>query len=405
MLAAANDRLFAELARRLELDDDERFATNASRVAHRDELAALAAGAPGSRADRVLARAAAQGSPSRPCRRSARPRSTRRRARSGSCRRWTGASGSPSRCASTASASAWTRRRPSWVSRPGRPGRELAAEQPFEPLRHLDERVEVDAGLDAVALEQVDEILGRDVPVALGAKGQPPSPPTDASSTVAPASSAATAFGVARVPRVVEVAADRAAEPGDLLRQRADLPRRGDADRVGEDELVRAAEALREREDAAGSTSPSNGQPNATLIVTVAGRSAAARIRSTRAAASSTDAFAFRCENDSVAASVDVEPVERRRLQPLVALLVQHEPGVLDALAALDRRDHLLGAGHLRHAVVADEARRPRSLGRPAPASRFTSSARTAGASTSGSFCSPSRGPTSQRITNRNRTR
>ena len=42
MLAAANDRLFAELARRLDLDDgDGRFATNASRVAHREELAAV----------------------------------------------------------------------------------------------------------------------------------------------------------------------------------------------------------------------------------------------------------------------------------------------------------------------------------------------------------------------------
>ena len=41
MLAAANDRLFAELARRLELPADERFATNASRVAHREELATL----------------------------------------------------------------------------------------------------------------------------------------------------------------------------------------------------------------------------------------------------------------------------------------------------------------------------------------------------------------------------
>ena len=39
-----------------------------------------------------------------------------------------------------------------------------------------------------------------------------------------------------------------------------------------------------------------------------------------------------------------------------MALLVQNEPGVLDALAALDPRDHLLGAGHLRHAVVANEA-------------------------------------------------
>jgi len=41
MVAAANDRLFAELARRLDLPADERFATNASRVEHREELAAL----------------------------------------------------------------------------------------------------------------------------------------------------------------------------------------------------------------------------------------------------------------------------------------------------------------------------------------------------------------------------
>lgn len=41
MLAAANDRLFTELAQRLELPADDRFETNASRVAHRDELAAL----------------------------------------------------------------------------------------------------------------------------------------------------------------------------------------------------------------------------------------------------------------------------------------------------------------------------------------------------------------------------
>jgi crotonobetainyl-CoA:carnitine CoA-transferase CaiB-like acyl-CoA transferase len=41
MLAVANDRLYAQLARTLELPDDERFATNASRVAHRDELADL----------------------------------------------------------------------------------------------------------------------------------------------------------------------------------------------------------------------------------------------------------------------------------------------------------------------------------------------------------------------------
>src|SRR5439155_4206246 len=41
---------------------------------------------------------------------------------------------------------------------------ERAAEQRLEPLWHLDERVEIDPGLDAFPLEQEDEILGGDVP-------------------------------------------------------------------------------------------------------------------------------------------------------------------------------------------------------------------------------------------------
>jgi crotonobetainyl-CoA:carnitine CoA-transferase CaiB-like acyl-CoA transferase len=41
MLAVGNDRLYGELARRLGLPDDERFATNTSRVQHRGVLAAL----------------------------------------------------------------------------------------------------------------------------------------------------------------------------------------------------------------------------------------------------------------------------------------------------------------------------------------------------------------------------
>ncbi len=53
-------------------------------------------------------------------------------------------------------------------------------------------------------------------PVARGAKGQPPMPPTDASSTVAPASTAASAFAIPGVARVVQVGPDgrsRAGEP------------------------------------------------------------------------------------------------------------------------------------------------------------------------------------------------
>src|SRR3712207_7563623 len=63
------------------------------------------------------------------------------------------------------------------LSRPGargrgrRPARErpravdaagqLAAQRALEPLRDADQRVEVDARLDALALEQVDEVLDR----------------------------------------------------------------------------------------------------------------------------------------------------------------------------------------------------------------------------------------------------
>ena len=46
----------------------------------------------------------------------------------------------------------------------------------------------------------------------------------------------------------------------------------------------------------------------------------------------------------------EVHLVEPALEQPVVALLVQREPGVDDALAALDRGDDLLRAGHLRHA-------------------------------------------------------
>ena len=88
------------------------------------------------------------------------------------------------------------------------------------------------------------------------------------------------------VARVVPVEAGRAR----ALEQRPHLTRRGDADRVGEDDLGPskrpASSATRP-----GSTRPSNGQPKATLIVTVAGTCAAARIWSTRATASSSEAL------------------------------------------------------------------------------------------------------------------
>ena len=48
-----------------------------------------------------------------------------------------------------------------------------------------------------------------------------------------------------------------------------------------------------------------------------------------------------------------IEPAGREALE---ALLVQHEADVLDSVATLDSLDDLLGAGHLRHCVVTDEA-------------------------------------------------
>src|SRR2546423_15261123 len=38
------------------------------------------------------------------------------------------------------------------------------AEHALEPLRDADERIEIDAGVDPLALQEIDEILGRDVP-------------------------------------------------------------------------------------------------------------------------------------------------------------------------------------------------------------------------------------------------
>src|SRR5881398_3224671 len=65
----------------------------------------------------------------------------------------------------------------------------------------------------------------------------------------------------------------------------------------------------------------------------------------------------------------DVDAVELGLPQPLEALLVDDEAGVLDRVAPLDPCGHLLGPGHLRHAVVPHEAGRldPRQAGRREP--------------------------------------
>ena len=141
-----------------------------------------------------------------------------------------------------------------------------------------------------------------------GANGQPPSPPTDASSTVAPASSAAQAFAtpVLRVswkwPPTTDfvflehkLSTSARTRPGvatPIVSASTTSPAPADARRSARSRTTPP------------STSPSNGQPKEQLIVAVAGRSDARRISSTRSVASARDAFAFRRLNVSVAASV-----------------------------------------------------------------------------------------------------
>ena len=122
-------------------------------------------------------------------------------------------------------------------------------------------------------MEQVDEVLGGDVP-GRPRRERAAADPADRRVEHGRARlERGEAFAIAGVARVVQVHADRRAELAPAPTSVLDLPRDGDADRVGEDDLVRArgGQPLRERRATRpGSTAPSNGQPNATPIVTVA---------------------------------------------------------------------------------------------------------------------------------------
>ena len=185
----------------------------------------------------------------------------------------------------------------------------------------------------------------------------------------------------------MQVDADRDAERRDAADEVAHLARHADADVSAT--AISSAPALANRAASSatrpGSTAPSNGQPNATPIVTVARMpSAAARstIRSPAATPSSTDAPALRRSNSSVAANAKCtssSPLE----QPVVAALVQRKPGVDDALAALiaattSSAPAICGTGFGLTKLTAS------MRGTPAAASRSTSSARTPGASVTG---------------------
>ena len=199
-------------------------------------------------------------------------------------------------------------RRPARTCRRGRPVPELPPELAFEPLGDGDQRVEVDAGLDPLAVEQVDEILGADVP----GRARRERAAADAADRGVEHRRAGLERRVrvreAGVARVVQVHADWAAERHRLADELRHLARHADADRVGEDDLVGAGvrELLaRSRGRGRGRRRPRTGSRTTTPIVTVAripSSCARATIAPAAASDSSGEAFWLRRLNVSVAA-------------------------------------------------------------------------------------------------------
>src|SRR5882672_3135361 len=117
---------------------------------------------------------------------------------------------------------------------------ELPTEHALEPFGDADQSAEVDARLDPLAVQHVDEVLRRDVARRPRREGTA----ADASDRRVEQGSARLNCGVgvceSGVARVVQVDADRKSQSGDGLDEPADPARRADADRVGKDDLVRA---------------------------------------------------------------------------------------------------------------------------------------------------------------------
>ena len=139
--------------------------------------------------------------------------------------------------------------------------------------------------------------------------------------------------------------------------ERANLRRNGDADRVGKDDFRAVCEPRCDPRDDLGI--------DAALERTT--ERAADRHRYGQLGAFE-DAFTadLRLGERLVAVAPverlgrgerEVDPVESRTDQALIALLVQRESRVLDTVDALDLRDDLFRAGHLRNRIGAHERR------------------------------------------------
>ena len=180
-------------------------------------------------------------------------------------------------------------------------------------------------------------------PVARGANGQPPIPPTDASKTVAPASSAAIAFAKPVLRVLWRWTPTGRPSGSDPLDEVAHLARHADADRVGEDDLVRARsrEPRRERRDAAGvdgaleraaegdADRHRRSDPVGVRALDDA-RAGGRRLLDRRACVAAVELVGRR--------EGEMHLVEARVAQALVAALVERKPCVDDSVTALDPR-------------------------------------------------------------------
>ena len=209
------------------------------------------------------------------------------------------------------------------------------------------------------------------LPVARGAKGHPPIPPTEASNRVDAGLESGERVREAVVARVVQVDPDRDAEGPDAAHEVAHLPRHADADGVRHDDLVRsdarhsagelghAAGVDRALERAAEGRTDRHGRPYPVGL--------RALDDPLRGGHSLLDGGACVAAVELLGGREgEVHLVEPALPEPVVAALVECEAGIDHRVAPVERRNHLLRAGHLRHVPGADEADRldPRHTGR-----------------------------------------